>query len=164
MSDNVRPTLDDLTECWCGYQAPNARELMLHQLYCDPHNTAPKVIDDQRKQITELKAQLAAAQAEITRLRAGGCAREQGATHYCGEMQALVGRLTELAEEWREENCYDKGRRETLDWCADRLREAISGQQEQQVGLLEIADDVIAEREAADQKWADMRYGAEGER
>ena len=65
MSDEVRPTLEDLTECWCGYKAVNAKDLTLHQLYCDPHNTAPKVIDDQRKRIVELEAQLAAKDARI---------------------------------------------------------------------------------------------------
>ena len=123
MSDNVRPTLDDLTECWCGYQAAGVSDLMSHQLYCDPHLSP----NDANNCIRKLEAQFAAAQAEITRLRAGGCAREQRATQYCGEMQAMVVTLTTLAEEWREENCYDKGRRETLDWCADRLREAIIG-------------------------------------
>ena len=63
------------------------------------------------------------AQAEITRLRAGGCAREQGTTQYCGELQAMVVKLTKLAEKWRVENTYE------FDLCADRL------------------DDVIAERE-----------------
>ena len=53
MSENVRPTLDDLTECWCGYQAAGVSDLTSHQLYCDPHNTAPKVIDDQRKRILD---------------------------------------------------------------------------------------------------------------
>ena len=59
---------DLFTTCWCGYEAVNARDLTQHQLYCDPHNTAPKMIDDQRKRIAELEAQLAEAQAELTRL------------------------------------------------------------------------------------------------
>lgn len=34
MSDEVRPTLEDLTECWCGYKAPHAEEggRMMEQL------------------------------------------------------------------------------------------------------------------------------------
>ena len=39
----------------------------------------------------EYKCELAAAQAEITRLRAGGCARDQHTTQYCGELQAAEG-------------------------------------------------------------------------
>ena len=104
MSDNVRPTLDDLTECWCGYQAAGVSDLTSHQLYCDPHNTAPKVIDDQRKRITELEAQLAAAQAE---------------------MQAMVSRLTKLAKELQTEETWDGKRNDALRYCAGRLRETI---------------------------------------
>lgn len=165
MSDRVRPTLEDLTECWCGYEAVSVKDLTLHQLYCDPHNTAPKVIDDQRKRIAELEAQLAyeqernannvanaqlqideltseyqtwriacnrareradAANAEITRLRSDGCAREQGATQWCGAMQEMVSRLTALAEEWRTTETSSLRVNEILLAHADALREAIA--------------------------------------
>lgn len=38
-------------------------------------------------------------QAEITRLREGGCAREQGATQYCGEAQRLADEVRRYAYE-----------------------------------------------------------------
>ncbi len=91
-------------------------------------------------QITEL-------QAEITRLRAGGCARDQHTTQYCGEMQSLIARLTALAEEFQTEETWDGKRNDALRYCAGRLREAIGGGDANQVGLLDIADAVIAERE-----------------
>lgn len=87
---------------------------------------ASKIALDADVRVNSLETDLAAANAEITRLRAGGCAREQGTTQWCGEMQKLVGRLTKLAEEWNAEDYYDKGRRETLDWCTDRPTEAIA--------------------------------------
>ncbi len=91
--------------------------------------------------------QIAELQAEITRLRAGGCARDQHTTQYCGEMGRLVERLTALAEEWRTDETWDKTMDETLRSCANRLLKAIDGGDANQVGLLDIADAVIAERE-----------------
>ena len=49
-----------------------------------------------KAEVDFLGAELAAAKAEIVRLRAGGCARDQGTTQYCAEaarMAADNGRL-----------------------------------------------------------------------
>jgi predicted nuclease with TOPRIM domain len=54
--------------------------------------------------------------AELSRLRSGGCAREQNTTQYCGAMQELVSRLTELAKEFESRG----------NLSANRLREAIA--------------------------------------
>ena len=54
--------------------------------------------------ITELEAQLAAAQAE---------------------MQAMVSRLTKLAKELQTEETWDGKRNDALRYCAGRLRETI---------------------------------------
>lgn len=115
-------------------------DLQLAELQAEPVYVCEEC-DNER--LIELKEELAAAQAET---------------------QAMVGRLDKLAEEWQVDITWSEQVDGTFKHCADRLREAISGENKQQVGLLEIADDVIAEREAADQKWADMRYGGEGEK
>ena len=70
--------------------------------------------------------QIAELRAEITRLRSGGCAREQGATQWCGAMQELVGRLTTLAEEWRTTETSSMRVNEMLLAHADALTEAIA--------------------------------------
>ena len=59
--------------------------------------------------ITELEAQLAAAQAD---------------------MQAMVARLTTLDAEWQTIATYDKTADGVFETCARRLREAISGEEE----------------------------------
>ena len=103
-------------------------------------------VEQQSARIAELEARLAETQernqnnimnaesrmerlqAEIARLREGGCAREQGATQYCGEMQELVGRLTKLAAAWGYEREDEKWnmQKDTLRYCAERLMEAIA--------------------------------------
>ena len=81
-------------------------------------------------QIAELQAEVTGLRNdEITRLRAGGCARDQHTTQYCGEMGRLVTKLTALAEEWRTIQTYDKTADGVFETCADKLREAIGGEE-----------------------------------
>lgn len=66
--------------------------------WCKKVNYCCEKCEAADSRIAELEAQLTAAQAEITRLREGGCAREQGATQYCAEAQ----RLADVSEEAKE--------------------------------------------------------------
>ncbi len=85
---------------------------------------------DAYQRVSKLEAELIGMQAEITRLRAGGCARDQHTTQYCGELRSLVTRLTALAEEFQTEETWDGKRNDALRYCAGRLREALGGGEE----------------------------------
>lgn len=51
------------------------------------------------REVQKLQEELKAADKEMLRLRAGGCARDQGLTQYCAEAEALTARVAELEGE-----------------------------------------------------------------
>lgn len=64
--------------------------------WCKKVNYCCEKCEAADSRIAELEAQLTAAQAEITRLREGGCAREQATTQWCAEAQQLESRYRTL--------------------------------------------------------------------
>jgi hypothetical protein len=74
---------------------------------------------DMRQLITELAAERDTLRAEVERLKAGGCARDQGTTQFCAEAAALQAENAQLREaiEMARECIDDKdviGARQTL--------------------------------------------------
>ncbi len=140
MSNELTPTGDweDMNNpayyaLFCSYEAANRRikELESQLAYEQERNAS---------NVANAGLQIAELQAEITRLRAGGCARDQHTTQYCGETGRLVERLTALADDLDRKAMDEDDERYLI---AERIREAIGGGDEPRVGLLDIADAVI---------------------
>ena len=110
-------------------EAVMGEDYVLGQHEIEDSSTLYEIIFDQiaaaQSQVTTVTEQ----RDEITRLRAGGCARDQHTTQYCGEMQALVVKLSAIADAWND-GSYDEERNDTLKYCARRLRKAISGKED----------------------------------
>ena len=87
-------------QCWDydDTEMPNGADSR-DPISCKMLRSAAAILDRQAAEITELRA-------EVERLRAGGCARDQSTTQYCAEAAALAAEVERLAGELRAATGY----------------------------------------------------------
>lgn len=83
-----------------------------------------RLCHDAATKIRYFEAELAAANAEVARLQAGGCARDQRTTQFCAEavelsqkLAAANARIAELEKWINALELYDTNDRDRRSWC-----------------------------------------------
>jgi small-conductance mechanosensitive channel len=95
---------------------PNETEQALNRQY-DIYEAAR---EEYRKKIAEQAV-------EIERLRAGGCARDQGTTQYCAEAAMKDAEIASLLNTLADERTESMRLRAALEWLTGRLEQDFNG-------------------------------------